>query len=150
MGRWIGVDLDGTLAKQEQWQGIDHIGEPIPAMVARVRRWIAAGQEVRIFTARVTWDDERVQQLAIHYVEEWCKEHIGTVLPVTNVKDMEMIELWDDRAVGVERNTGAVLSGRSRLDEELEPALAPAPVGSSSQCEHGIALGDFCASCLDL
>ena len=36
---WIGVDLDGTLAEYHGWQGIEHIGEPIPKMMARVRRW---------------------------------------------------------------------------------------------------------------
>ena len=26
---WIGVDLDGTLARYDGWKGIEHIGEPI-------------------------------------------------------------------------------------------------------------------------
>ena len=30
---WIGFDLDGTLAKYDGWQGLDHIGEPIEAIV---------------------------------------------------------------------------------------------------------------------
>jgi hypothetical protein len=50
---WIGVDLDGTMAYYDGWKGADHIGEPIPAMVERVKRWLAEGREVRIFTARV-------------------------------------------------------------------------------------------------
>lgn len=33
---WIGVDLDGTLAHYEGWKGVEHIGEPIPAMVERI------------------------------------------------------------------------------------------------------------------
>ena len=48
---WIGVDLDGTLAKYGIWDG--SIGEPIPLMVERVKIWIALGVEVKIFTARV-------------------------------------------------------------------------------------------------
>lgn len=32
--------------------------------------------------------------------------HIGRVLPITNIKDYQMIELWDDRAVQVIPNTG--------------------------------------------
>jgi len=39
-------------------------------------------------------------------IEEWCRQHIGQVLEVTNVKDFGMIELWDDRAIQVESNTG--------------------------------------------
>ena len=49
---WIGVDLDGTLAKYGSWNG-GQIGDPIPLMVERVKQWIAEGVEVRIFTARV-------------------------------------------------------------------------------------------------
>ena len=32
---WIGVDLDGTLAEYHGWNG-GAIGEPVPAMLARV------------------------------------------------------------------------------------------------------------------
>ena len=34
---WIGVDLDGTLARYDGWRGLDRIGEPVPVMLARVR-----------------------------------------------------------------------------------------------------------------
>ena len=36
-GGWIGVDLDGTLAIYTGWKGCDHVGEPIPPMVERVK-----------------------------------------------------------------------------------------------------------------
>jgi hypothetical protein len=103
---WIGVDLDGTLAHYDEWRGVEHIGEPVPAMVERVRAWLKAGRDVRIFTARVYRADVRAEL----YVRAWCKQHIGQELPVTCVKDYNMTELWDDRAVAVERNTGAALS----------------------------------------
>ena len=45
-------------------------------------------------------------------IEAWCQEHIGQVLPITNVKDTRMVELWDDRAVQVTPNTGEPV-GRS-------------------------------------
>lgn len=45
---WIGVDLDGTLAHYDGWKGETHIGKPIPLMLARVKRWLAEGKEVRI------------------------------------------------------------------------------------------------------
>lgn len=105
-GRWIGVDLDGTLARHEpDWHDWSVIGDPIPAMVERVKRWIAEGIEVRILTARVA----RVcpdRGLCYNAITEWCREYIGQALIVTSEKDPGMIELWDDRAVSVEVNTG--------------------------------------------
>jgi hypothetical protein len=49
---WIGVDLDGTLAKYDGWRGSDHIGEPIEPMLKRVQEWLEQGLTVKIFTAR--------------------------------------------------------------------------------------------------
>lgn len=109
---WIGVDLDGTLAYYEKWVSETHIGAPIAPMVQRVKRWLAEGRDVRIFTARVSSRDEAETAIARAAIENWCDEHIGQVLPVTNVKDYQLMELWDDRAVQVEKNTGAIL-GRS-------------------------------------
>lgn len=109
MAGWIGVDLDGTLATYNRWVSVDHIGEPIAPMVERVKQWLSQGKEVRIFTARVFMDDGT----AVAAIERWCEEHIGQKLPVTNVKDYGMIELWDDRAVSVEANTGRVISWKS-------------------------------------
>jgi len=98
--RWIGVDLDGTLAVHTSWKGDDHIGEPIPAMMERVQKWIKQGKTVKIFTARAN------NPKAIPYVKKWLKKHGLGQLEVTNIKDQGMIELWDDRAVRVEKNTG--------------------------------------------
>jgi hypothetical protein len=110
---WIGVDLDGTLAHYDGWQGVEHVGAPVPAMLERVKAWLEAGIEVRIFTARVCREgDER--EAALAPIVAWCVEHIGVELPVTNLKDFGMVALWDDRAVDVEPNTGRILSGGSR------------------------------------
>ena len=107
---WIGVDLDGTLAEYDGYQGAGHIGEPIPEMVERVREWLAEGRDVRILTARVsseqTDEDREEAKLAI---EDWCFRVFGRVLPVQSEKDHFMSALWDDRAVQVESNTGRVL-----------------------------------------
>jgi hypothetical protein len=105
---WIGVDLDGTLAVYEGWQGIASIGDPIPLMVQRVKEWLAQGREVRIFTARVGPGSRKADELpaTIRAIEEWCLRHIGAQLPVTCTKDFGMSELWDDRAVQVVPNTG--------------------------------------------
>jgi len=110
MNGWIGVDLDGTLARYDGWHGVDHIGEPIPDMVQRVQDWLSQGQDVRILTARVshnnTSDSLLSSQFSMVHIMNWCAEHIGQVLPITCMKDYQMIELWDDRAVRVEHNTG--------------------------------------------
>ena len=42
-------------------------------------------------------------------IKRWCKQHIGRELEVTNVKDFGMIELWDDRAIQVKKNTGRII-----------------------------------------
>jgi hypothetical protein len=114
MTGWIGVDFDGTLVTYDGWKGVGHIGEPVPAMVERVKRWIAEGKEVRVFTARVWVEgrggDEEAEK-ARRSVQDWCEQHIGTRLAVTNVKDFGMSELWDDRAIQVEKNTGRRMDG---------------------------------------
>ena len=101
---WIGVDLDGTLAVYDGWKGVDHIGDPVPLMLERVKVWVARGIPVKIFTARVCNGDAAVEP-----IKKWCKEHIGRELEVTNVKDFAMIELWDDRCVAVVPNTGVAI-----------------------------------------
>lgn len=107
--KWIGVDLDGTLAYHASGDGVDHVGRPIKRMVERVKSWLAGGYDVRIFTARI-WcsesGDPTEREFQRVMIEKWCLEHIGAVLPITCQKDYYMMELWDDRAVAVERNTG--------------------------------------------
>lgn len=115
---WIGVDLDGTLALYDRWEGPGHIGEPIPAMVERVREWLALGFDVRIFTARISHDGsvQRMHEAAIGLlaINAWSLAQFDRHLPVTNLKDFAMIELWDDRCVQVETNKGTVM-GASRI-----------------------------------
>lgn len=103
---WIGVDLDGTLAYNEEgvYKGGTHIGEPIPKMVERVKKWIADGKTVKIFTARN--DRRQDEPETIKAIEDWCLKHLGKVLEITNVKDNQCKQIWDDRAYGVIRNTG--------------------------------------------
>lgn len=107
---WIGVDLDGTLAVYTHWQGLTHIGEPVPAMVERVKTLLQAGQRVKIFTARcnsrMTQEDRETVTKAI---QDWCAEHIGQVLEVTSEKDFYMVECYDDRCISVEFNTGKII-----------------------------------------
>lgn len=102
---WIGVDLDGTLARLDEWQGETHIGPPIPRMVERVKRMLAAGEDVRIVTARAYIPSSNV----ISAIQKWCLTHIGVVLPITASKNYWMKCLYDDRVVQVEFNTGRLI-----------------------------------------
>jgi len=107
---WIGVDLDGTLAFYGGWKGVTDIGEPIPAMLDRVKGWLSEGKTVKIFTARVHGHGAPLVgggvEDAITPIQNWCAKHVGQVLEITNVKDFGMVELWDDRCVQVIPNTG--------------------------------------------
>jgi hypothetical protein len=107
---WIGVDLDGTLSHHEGWVNASHIGEPVPAMVERVKAWLAEGKTVKIFTARVgPQKDINDAVRAREAIDRWCEEHLGQKLDITATKDFAMVELWDDRAETVIPNTGASL-----------------------------------------
>lgn len=119
---WIGVDLDGTLVEYVKWTHHTHIGAPVPAMVARVKRWLAEGKEVRIFTARVAEPDPIKKQDILWALARFTNEIFGQVLAVTNIKDYEMLELWDDRCVQVIPNTGEPVGRSTRqLDNPWRP-----------------------------
>lgn len=99
---WYGFDLDGTLAVHEDGQGLHPVGEPVKPIQDLALRYVAAGYDVRIFTARAC------NPKYIPEVEAWCLKHLGKVLPVTNQKDFGMICFYDDRARQVEPNTGVI------------------------------------------
>lgn len=128
MSGWIAVDLDGTLAGWGDAHGTDilTIGPPIPRMVEKVKRWLADGQDVRIFTARVgpasedecaavmggPCDPQAWTDFQRRLIADWCHEHLGRTLPVTATKDFKMIALYDDRCVQIVTNQGReVLDG---------------------------------------
>lgn len=113
---WDGYDLDRTLAEYYTWKGPLHIGEPIPAMIEHVKATIASGRKVKIFTARVSYDDERLNQVIRKTIEEWCLRHIGQIFEITNVKDLGMRNLYDDRAWHVVPNEGIVVTGKPQRD----------------------------------
>lgn len=108
---WIGVDLDGTLARYEGWQGSGHIGEPLTPMVEQVKAWLAAGEDVRIFTARVGPQKDVNETIrARSAIEAWCETQFGKALPITATKDFSMKALCDDRACQMVPNTGESLA----------------------------------------
>ena len=106
---WVGFDFDGSLATYDGWKGWQHTGEPIPEVVACARALIERGVKVKIFTARVADCPEAAEP-----VRAWALQHLLAHVEVTNIKDQGMIELWDDRVIALERNTGRVLGGNSK------------------------------------
>jgi hypothetical protein len=156
MSGWIAVDLDGTLARYDETTNFPAIGPPIPKMVERVKKWLAAGQDVRIFTARVHVSDEpawtesaasfghtKESWLNEQYglIAAWCLEHLGQILTVTCEKDFGMIELWDDRCEQVVPNTGQtvseLLTGRlTKADPSCHACGAPIRLGEPVALFH--------------
>lgn len=119
---WIGVDLDGTLAKHPpSYISPTHIGDPVPKMLKRVKEWLANGQKVKIMTARVSVDHGEYVEASRKAIEAWCEKHLGQKLEVTNEKDFSMIELWDDRVVRVICDTGETCC--ERLADKLFPGI---------------------------
>lgn len=102
---WIGVDLDGTLAHYEGFGDGKSIGEPIPLMLERVKSWLKNNKKVKIMTARVARGSKTQERI----IKEWCLKHVGCELEITCCKDFAMIELWDDRAIRVKKNTGEII-----------------------------------------
>jgi len=101
-----GVDFDGTLARDDI-RSVDGLPAPVMPMVEMVRKWLAVGDDVVIFTAR-GWQKE---------VEDFCVRYFGKKLVVTNIKMRGMNAWYDDRAIAVEPNTGKILNLQALRDE---------------------------------
>lgn len=118
MAKWIGVDLDGTLAKSVNSIG-GGIGEPVQPMLTRVKQWLSRGQEVRVFTARAS-DSKQVTS-----IRAWLKRHGIEGCGVTNRKDLDMISLYDDKAKRVIKDAGRLCSGcRSQRNSHHSATVA--------------------------
>lgn len=110
---WIGVDLDGTLAHYDHGTQQVHIGDPVQLMLNRVNQWLEDGYRVKIMTARVSRDPD-YSEFERNRIWKWCEKIGLPKLEVTCTKDYHMLELYDDRAVTVEANTGKLLAPSSR------------------------------------
>lgn len=76
----IAVDLDGVLAKYERWQGVEHIGEPIPDAVEFTKALKAIPARVMIYTTRTNGDPaitESAESVAmlVQRVKLWLDAH---------------------------------------------------------------------------
>jgi hypothetical protein len=100
---WIGIDLDGTLAYMDPMSGTSIIGPPVPRMLELARKLMRDGYRIKIFTARAS-DSQQIGMIL-----KWLRENGLPELEITNMKDYEMIRLYDDRAVQVIANTGKLV-----------------------------------------
>lgn len=106
MSGWIGFDLDGTLATDD---GVyDVVGAPIVGMLSLARSYLAQGIEVRIVTARLAPEWGQVD-FQTKLIQDWTESHLGVRLTVQAHKGGSMLRLYDDRAIGVQHNTGVPL-----------------------------------------
>lgn len=110
---YIAVDLDGTLAHYESGQWPE-IGEPIQPMLDRVKGWLEQGREVRICTARASHGESEIAR-----IRKWLDQYGLGHLKISNTKEPDMDELWDDKAIQVRPNTGQPI-----VDAEYQANLA--------------------------
>ena len=103
---WIGMDLDGTLARSDMMISLATIGKPVPEMVKLLKQLIEKGNRVKIFTARAS-DPEQLP-----LIRKWLKENDLPELEITNAKDYNMIRCYDDRAIQVIENTGKIVENK--------------------------------------
>lgn len=114
--KWIGVDLDGTMAKVDTSLPYDGtIGKPIYPAIRAVRLLLEIGWNVRVFTARVAsplqrWEgycfpcEEQAIEHQRQLIREWTLRHVGTPLEATATKDHLCVAILDDRAIAVNHN----------------------------------------------
>jgi hypothetical protein len=80
-----------------------------------VKHAMDSGDSIVIFTARVNTMSATPEDLlkateSYLLIADWCKQNLGTLLPITYEKSGLMDEFWDDKAVGVVQNTGAFVT----------------------------------------
>lgn len=117
----IAVDWDGTLVEYNGYKGAGVFGPPIPAMVSRIKVWLAEGREVLIFTSRVSVEHDPNRMLVECKAIDAALRRMGLpLLQITANKYIRISEFWDDRAVNVLKNTGRLGNERytGRISDE--------------------------------
>jgi GNAT superfamily N-acetyltransferase len=115
---WVGVDLDGTLAEEQDPFDPLTIGRPVPEMVEKVKKALEDGVEVRVFTARLA--DKGLREKIKQAIREYTREHVGRELDSTSEKDPGLREIWDDKARRVRKDEGT-FALRGSLREQWQP-----------------------------
>lgn len=125
-GGWIGIGFDGTLA---EWAIPPQVGQPIPAMIDRVKRFLGEGRLVKVVTARIATADLDANMEAVKAIGDWCEKHIGVRLPLLGI-DPHMIGFYDHCAFRVAHNKGTLTGdwGLPGDGRQHGPGRAPAGV----------------------
>ncbi len=108
----IACDFDKTIAFHVDGQEV--LGKPIPRMLRRIKAHLAGGENVEIFSARAS------NAKAIADIQDWTEEHLGKRLPAGNVKKPYFYKFYDDKAEGVEPNTGRLRGERTVTRRRLK------------------------------
>jgi len=118
----VGFDLDGTLAKHDSSKPFDpdHIGEKIKSTWRLARLYLRRGHKVIIFTARA--EDPK----NIPAIEKWLVDNGLEGCRITNKKTPDIDLIFDDKATGVEKNTG-------KLDKPVSVKQACSPEREQAQ-----------------
>lgn len=133
--RWIGFDLDSTLAVMNGFKGWHHIGEPVEPMINLAKKYLEMGIKVKVFTARASAESLSCSKIKFEQLEkviqDWTEKNIGQRLEVTDHKDCFMLKFYDDSCVQVVPNTGEILGGpkaetfkKIYTKEEIEKQIA--------------------------
>ena len=102
---WYGFDCDGTIACYSGDEGPTEIGEPLgidkmDSAFNTLLCFLEQGKKCKIVTARAEFPE------SVKAIKAWSKKYLGQELEVTNKKDFAMISLFDDRAIGIDSETG--------------------------------------------
>lgn len=117
-GEWVGFDFDGTLVPYLVGQSRayrtygDIPGPPIEAMLELLNKYLDQGAEVRIITARASYNENGYNpNQEIDSIRRWCGIFCNSEnqIVVTNEKTPKMRRLYDDRARQVLTNTGELV-----------------------------------------
>jgi hypothetical protein len=111
----LAYDFDKTISVYQEGDiekhGADYIGPPIPEIIEEIKERLSEGAEVFIFTARVNPRDcsfeASLDATKAHIaIAHFCLNEIGTLLPITSVKNCRWTRIIDDRADQVVPNQG--------------------------------------------
>lgn len=112
MRNWIGVEIDGSLAKST---GDETIGRPIKNMVERIQDILNMGfTDVKIFTRRTSPIMEELHGPdyitdQIKRIHKFCQDNLGVQLPITSCIDPYCTSIWDARVTQIITNQGVPL-----------------------------------------
>jgi hypothetical protein len=104
----IALDLDSTLAFYESKWKAQKVGTAIIPMLENVKKWLAKGYKVTIFSARLSHEGEDLVN-QIRMIRAFLKEH-DLNLPMTATKKAEFSHFIDDKAYHVVPNSGIILN----------------------------------------